>query len=307
MDETLISLPKQDLRKLLGAASGDAALLYLYLRAGFPLDRAKDSLQMPVSRLDCATASLRQMGLIEETHRFLQQDERPIYTEQDIAREMDKGKEFGLLVGEVQRKLGRVLSTEELKILLSLRDYLRLPNEVITILISFCMQRSRARGNVRAPSMRNIEKEAYAWADNGIDTLEEAAAYMQQQLVRQSHLGAIRHGLQINDRRLTPSEEKYILKWLNAGFGEPEILLCYDRTCLHAGGLKWNYMDSILTSWQKQNLYTVEQIERFDRAPERPRRTVQQQKQDFHIDNEPDSMELEAIARMMNRNSEGEG
>lgn len=35
MDESRLSLPKQDIRKLLGAASGDAALLYLYLRAGF--------------------------------------------------------------------------------------------------------------------------------------------------------------------------------------------------------------------------------------------------------------------------------
>ncbi|MEA4966135.1 MAG: DnaD domain protein [Oscillospiraceae bacterium] len=304
MDDAVVSLPKQDLRKLLGAASGDAALLYLYLRAGFPLEQARESLQMAAPRLDCATAALRQMGLIEETPRFLQQEERPVYTEQDIAREMDKGKSFGLLVGEVQRKLGRVLSTEELKILLSLRDYLRLSDEVISILISFCMQRSRARGNVRAPSMRSIEKEAYYWADNSIDTLEEAAAYMQQQLVRQSRLGSIRHGLQIYDRRLTPSEEKYILKWLDVGFGEPEILLAYDRTCLHAGGLKWNYMDSILTSWQGQNLYTVEQIEHFDRAPDRPRRTAQQQKQDFHAGKEPDPMELKAIERMMRRKEE---
>ena len=267
MDDTQLSLPKQDIRKLLGAASGDAALLYLYLRSGFDPDHAREALQFTASRYDCAMASLRQMGLTGDQPRFLEPGEHPVYTEQDIAREMDRGREFGLLIGEVQRCLGRMLSTEELKILLSIRSYLGLPDDVISILISFCIQRSRARGNVRAPSMRSIEKEAYFWADNGIDTLEAAAAYMQQQLVRQSKLGAIRHALQIHDRRLTPSVEKYILKWLEMGFGEPEIALAYDRTCLNAGGLKWNYMDSILTSWQKQNLYTVDQILQYDRAP----------------------------------------
>ena len=296
MEDAMLALPKQDIRKLLGAASGDAALLYLYLRAGSDPDAAGEALQMPARQLDCAMASLRQLGLVEYRPRHREAGERPAYTEQDLAREMDRSKEFGLLVGEVQRRLGRTLSTEELKILLALRDYLRLPDEVISILISFCTQRNRARGNSRAPSMRTIEKEAYLWADNGIDTLEAAAAYMQQQLLRQSKLGSIRHALQINDRRLTPSEEKYILKWLEMGFGESEILLAYDRTCLHAGGLKWQYMNSILTSWQQQNLYTVDQIQKYDRAPAKPGAAAEARQTASAVD----PMAVRAIHRLMN-------
>lgn len=271
MDETLLSLPKQDIRKLLGAASGDAALLYLYLRMGFDPLQAREALHLPLQTYDCAMASLRQLGLIEEKPRFLQPGQPPVYTEQDITKEMDSSKSFGQLIGEVQRRLGRVLSTEELKILLSMRDYLRLPDEVISILISFCIDRDRARGNVRAPSMRSIEKEAYHWADNGIDTLEEGIAYMQQQLSRQSKLGSIRRSLQIHDRRLTKTEERYICDWIERGFGEAEIALAYDRTCLNVGSLKWPYMDSIIKSWQKQNLFTVEQIQKYDRAPAYPK------------------------------------
>ena len=41
MEDALLSLPKQDIAKLLAAGSGDAALLYLYLRSGKdPLDAA---------------------------------------------------------------------------------------------------------------------------------------------------------------------------------------------------------------------------------------------------------------------------
>lgn len=300
MDESLLSLPKQDIRKLLGAASGDAALLYLYIKAGFNLEQARTALQMNTHQYDCALASLRQMGLIEERSRYPEIGERPVYTEKDIAREMDKGKSFGLLVGEVQRLLGRILSTEELKILLSLRDYLQLSNEVISILISYCIQKNRARGNNRPPSMRNIEKEAYHWADNGIDTLEEAAAYMQQKLTQQTKIDSIRRSLQIHDRRLTPSEETYIRKWLEMGFGEPEILLAYDRTCLQTGSLKWNYMNSILQNWQNKNLYTVESIQKFDKAPARP--AAKQLAQDGI-----DPMVKKAIERRMKRNNEEVG
>ena len=74
------------------------------------------------------------------------------------------------------------------------------------------------------PSVRAIEKEAYRWADLGIDTLEEAAVYMQNQLQLQSRAGRIRQVLQIADRRLTPGEEKLIHTWLSWGFGEDEIL-----------------------------------------------------------------------------------
>ena len=98
------------------------------------------------------------------------------------------------------------------------------------------------------PSVRAIEKEAYRWADLGIDTLEEAAVYMQNQLQLQSRAGRIRQVLQIADRRLTPGEEKLIHTWLSWGFGEDEIRMAYEKTCMNTGGLKWPYLNSILKS-----------------------------------------------------------
>ncbi|MDQ9733592.1 DnaD domain protein, partial [Acinetobacter baumannii] len=83
-------------------------------------------------------------------------------------------KEFKILYEEIQRMLGKHLNTEELKILLGFQRYLGLGPDVITVLVSFCRERARARGSLRAPSLRTIEKEAYAWAEQGIDTMEEA-------------------------------------------------------------------------------------------------------------------------------------
>ena len=264
-----LSIPQGDVRKLLGASSGDAALLYLYLQAGGRLEAAQADLHMEPYRLETAAASLRQMGLLpERAPTVLRPAELPRYSQDDVVKNLAEGG-FSPLVGEVQRRLGRVLSTEELKTLLAIYDYLRLPPEVISILITYCISRAKARGVSRAPSLRAIEKEAYHWADAGIDTLEAAAAYMQAALERQSRLGRLRQVLQLGGRALTVPEERYLTSWLDMGFGEAEIQLAYEKTCLNTGGLKWPYLNSILRSWCEQGLLTVEQIQARDQAPSR--------------------------------------
>ena len=150
------------------------------------------------------------------------------------------------------------------------------------------------------PSLRSIEKEAYYWADHGIDTMEQAAVYMQNQLLRQSQLGKIRELFGITGRRLTTGEENYILTWLSWGFGEQEIGLAYEKTCMATGGLKWPYCNSILRSWHEQGFTTLSQIESGDRAPQRSyagaklSQGVQQ-----HNDTLSD-FQLAAIDRMLN-------
>ena len=127
-----LTMDSGDVRRLLAAASGDAALLYLYLRSGNALAMAEQELRMPEGRLACATATLRQLGLWQEEKRpVIVSGERPNYSERDVLQTMDTDPSFRSLYGEIQRRLGRQLNTEELKILLSLIRYLGLPADVI--------------------------------------------------------------------------------------------------------------------------------------------------------------------------------
>ena len=130
-----LSIDAADVRKLLGAASGDGALLYLYIHSGGdPADAAK-ALHFSQSRMSCAAATLRQLGLWpEERKNPIAPGERPSYSEKDVLEAMDGNSSFRMLYGEVQRLLGRNLNTEELKILLGFVRYLGLPAEVISVL-----------------------------------------------------------------------------------------------------------------------------------------------------------------------------
>ena len=296
MDLHDLYIPEQDWRKLLAAASGDAALLYLYIRAGGQTEQAESALRMSRTRLDCASACLKQLGLWPEVPKALRPAEPPMYSEEDLIREQKKNGGFQHLVGETQRRLGKLLSTEELKILLRIYDYLGMPAEVISVLISYCIQRASARGGQRMPSMRIIEREAYHWSDLGIETLEEAAAHMQLQLERQTRASRIRSILQLGDRKLTPGEEKMAMQWIDWGFGEAEIALAYEKTCMNTGGLKWPYLNSILKSWHAQGLHSVSAIEAGDKAP----------KHSNHQPNtaEPTQWARDIVARMMQQQQE---
>ena len=263
-----VRIPQGDVHRLLSAASGDAALLYISIHRCNDPQKAERELNMSAARFSCAAATLRQLGLWpEEKVCCIAPGERPNYSEQDVLRAMDTDVDFRGLYGEVQRLLGRSLNTEELKILLGFVRYLGLTPDVISVLVNYCRERARQRGSQRNPSLRTIEKEAYAWAERGIDTLEEAAAFIQAQNVRNSRLTRLMGLLQIRGRALTAAEERYAQSWLDMGFDEDAISMAYERTCLNTGGLNWAYMNKILARWHGTGLHTGEQIRMGDKKP----------------------------------------
>ena len=101
--------------------------------------------------------------------------------------------------------------------------------ELISVRVRYCTARARRKGSLRNPSLRAIEKEAYAWAERGIDSVEDAAAFIQAQNVRNSRLSRLMNLLQIRGRNLTAAEEKYAQSWLDMGFEEAVISMASGR------------------------------------------------------------------------------
>lgn len=133
------------------------------------------------------------------------------------------------------------------------------------MLICYCKDRARRRGSHRNPSLRTIEKEAYAWAEKGIDTIEEASAFIQSQNVRASRLSQLMEVLQIRGRNLTAAEERYAFAWLDMGFENEAVSIAYERTCLNTGGLNWAYMNKILLRWHEAGLHSAAAIRTGDK------------------------------------------
>ena len=94
-----LTLSDGDVRRLLSAASPDGALLYLYLQSGNPLENAEADLKLNPQRIQCATATLRQLGLYTDQRRSaIAPGERPNYTELDVIA-MEKDTDSAALRG----------------------------------------------------------------------------------------------------------------------------------------------------------------------------------------------------------------
>jgi hypothetical protein len=261
-----ITLSSQAADKLLRAADGDAALLYLYvLRTGGALSvgEAARLLNRSESAVSSSMTLLGKLGLLrhDEAAPPPQKDELPEYTAEDIRRELDNGTVFPALVREVQKSLSKILTSDDLMKLFGLYDGLGLPPEVILHLVTYCIDEHRRRyGSGRIPTMRYIEKVAYTWEREDIRTLDGAESYIKQLEAKRSLAGEIKRVLQIRDRELSAGERKYVEGWLGLGFSPEAVEIAYDKTVLKTGRLAWSYMDSIIMSWHQKGLRTAEEI-----------------------------------------------
>lgn len=270
-------IPNVAADKLISAHDGDVALLYIWLcRNGkFDADKAASELCRTLSEIDSAYEKLCRMDIPSEktpvVQRVLPAEELPEYTAEDIVKRSRDDCGFGAVIAEAQRIFGRSLSTPDLKILFGIYDHLALPAEVIFQLLNYCVSSFKDRyGSGRLPSMRTIEKEAYAWANKEILTIEQAEEYIKSAAERRSKIGEIKDCLDIKGRELTSTEKKYISSWIDMGFDTDTLTVAYDRTVTNTGALKWGYMNKIVQSWHEKGLHTVTDInEKDSRIPKK--------------------------------------
>lgn len=300
---TVNSIPAAAADKLISAHDGDAALLYIYrLRTGCEdLEQAAHDLCRTLREITDADEKLRRMELIPSaahTQAALSKagaprpapaapgrsaayeakpydekpaapampaEELPQYRSEDIVRRSKTDGMFSVILDEAAKVTGRPLNSNDMKVLFGIYDYLALPAEVIMELLNYCAELFTEKyGTGRRPSARAIEKEAYAWANREILTLEQAEEYIHFQKQRRGELGRLKAAVGIHGRELTATEAKYLASWLDMGFGAEAASIAYDRTVTNTGSLKWPYMNKILTRWHENGLHTPQEIEAKD-------------------------------------------
>ena len=256
-------------KRLVEKGNGDAALLYIALlrRHGtVPPRSLAGELRWDKSRIEGAEAALRDLGLLAPADLPEPADEKPEYHREDIIHRLDKSEEFRLLTDQVERRLGKKLTTPDIAVILGLNDYVGLPADVIYLLVCHCAERmARRYGEGRRPTLRQIEKEGYAWSRMGIDTQAAASAYLKKYAERQGAFPAFMRALNLGDRFPVASEEKYLSAWQEWGFSPEVVALAYDKTVLKCHELKWPYCNAILKRWHEAGLHTLAEVEQRDR------------------------------------------
>lgn len=276
-DQPNIVLPAQQADRLIGRGDGDAALLYLcLLRAdrGVTAQELQRKLKWSQLRLHAAETALQELGLIDRPPEQKPPEpaqERPVYTADDLTDLLTGDAGFRMLVPQTEEKLGKRLKTADLQILAGLYDDLGLPADVIYLLVCHCVARSEERyGPGRRPTLRQIEKEGYHWAQRGLFDQESASRYLRDWNVRRSAMSRYMQVLGLGDRRPVESEERYITDWMDKGFPPETVALAYDKTVFYKKELNWRYLNGILRRWHENGWHTEEEVRQSNsRKPSR--------------------------------------
>lgn len=185
------------------------------------------------------------------------------YTTKEL-NEFKKQDEIGELLYIVEKYIGKTLSSTDVNSLLYIYDELKFSNDLIEYLIEYCV------GNGHR-SMRYIEKVALSWADEGIDTVEQAKSNTDT-YVKTCYPVLKAFGL--SGRNPGKSEKDFIIKWTTSyGFSMDIILDACNRTIQAIHQPSFEYADTILSKWNKKGIHKLDDIkkldEEFDRKKEK--------------------------------------
>lgn len=174
--------------------------------------------------------------------KILDADEAPFYSSADLADAAKAQPDFKNLVAFAEQRLEKVMNTSELARLYSFLDYLKMPLDVVILVIEDCASRDKK-------SLRYITKVLTAFQDEGIDTYDKAEAYFVARNESQSYEGIVKKLFGFT-RKLTKPEEECIALWRNTyDYGEDMLNAAYEKTVAAAKNPTIKYMHKILENW----------------------------------------------------------
>lgn len=183
---------------------------------------------------------------------------RQHYTTEELTALLEERRELTTLMDECARVLGKVLSTHEVSVLLSLINDLNIDGEYLLLVLAYC-------AGIGKKSMRYIETLTTSLYDEGIVDLAALQECLKRKEQRASAEGQIRTLFGMSSRALTAKEKKLIDTWLfTYQYGMDIITRAYEMTVDAIGKPSIPYANSILERWAAANLHTLAEIEAAD-------------------------------------------
>ena len=169
--------------------------------------------------------------------------EKPSYSA-DQLQAFKNQQETGQLLFIAESYIGRPLTPSEMKTILYFTDVLHFSDDLIDYLLQYCVDRDKK-------DFKYIEKVAVSWAEQGITTPKQA----QKMSVRyDKNVYVIMNGLGKSGSP-TMKELEYITRWLkDYHFSTDIIMEACERTVLATDKHRFEYAESILNNWKRQNV-----------------------------------------------------
>lgn len=174
----------------------------------------------------------------------------------DQIKAFKQQEETSELVFITEQYLGKPLSSENIRSIIFMTDVLQFSTDLIDYLVQYCVDRGKK-------DFRYIEKVAISWAQAGVSTPKEAAAYA---VKYDKNVYTVMNALGRTNAP-TQKEASYIQKWFREyGFTTDMILEACERCVLATDKHRFEYTDGILQSWRENGVHTMQDIQDADAA-----------------------------------------
>lgn len=193
---------------------------------------------------------------------------KPVYSA-DQLREFKNRQDTAQLLFIAESYIGKPLTPTEMKTILYFTDVLRFSEDLIDYLIQYCVERGKK-------DFKYIEKVAISWAEAGITTPKQAQKHSTKY---DKSVYTIMNELGKNGSP-TAKEMEFISRWTkDYGFSTDIIIEACERTVLATDRHRFEYAESILSSWKQQNVHHKSDILRIDDMYQQRRKTPAAPKQ----------------------------
>lgn len=176
---------------------------------------------------------------------------RPHFPREEAVSLAEAEPMLASLLDEGQRVLRRAFTSADLDSLVALYSYYGLSAHFILTAMHYC-------SSLNKRSVGYVESVCVAWLNDGVND-ENIGEYVDTLNKRNSNEQLIRREFGIGDRRLSSKERNYISVWFEEYNTPLELIsLAYEKAVENTGKLSFSYINTILTSWHKKQIDTVE-------------------------------------------------
>jgi DnaD/phage-associated family protein len=178
---------------------------------------------------------------------------KPNYTLDDL-KAFKSNDATSRLLFITEQYLKKTLSANEVRTILFISDKLGFSEDLIDYLIQYCVDRGKK-------DLRYIEKVAISWAEQGVTTPKQASRLSGKY---DKSVYDVMKALGKNGNP-TQAEAAYVKRWCKEyGFTMDVILSACERTVLATDKHRFEYADSILSSWYKAGVHHKNDIQLLD-------------------------------------------
>lgn len=211
-------------------------------------------------------------------------------THEQIAARCEECEEFRLLFEEAHQKLNKTIGYDGQATLIMLHDSYGLPIEVILMLIEY----AKLKGKTGFSYLSNLGR---IWAENEIDTIESAEAYIEEQTGIDFLWSEFRSLTGVKNQNPTTKQRQFFSLWKKEyGFDVDIIFKAYEISIENTEKMSLPYMEKILKNWHKSGVKTPMDAEK-ERENFRNSKKKENKTETTQIHSSSSSYDLDAFAK----------